>query len=121
MANGAVARLLPGSTPTNDTPIEILIGQITAATAGLLAQAGQEFNSGGCRPSTKLDMADLVAQLYALREATTGEIGDFMEVARVQGVQTLRQHCQPSSDALIVELVDDVIGMLNHVVRTMAN
>ena len=104
--------------PSISTELEILIGQVTAAAVGELAAAVQEFNNGGARPSANA-AADWVAQLVMLRAATVGEVADFEATARVQALQMLRQRCRAEvSTALLAGLIDDVLRLVDRVVRT---
>jgi hypothetical protein len=51
----------------------------------------------GLRSETKRNAGELVARLYELRAATlaTGELSaEFEVIARAQGIQALRQHCE---------------------------
>ena len=78
------------STPTE---IELLVGQVTAAAVGALAQAVEHWRrtgDAGAGSDTRLAAGDWVAQLVMLRAATVGEIVDFESVARTHALRLLQ-------------------------------
>jgi hypothetical protein len=109
--------LQPPSTPA---ALEILIGRLTAGAVAELAQAVRDWQrDGDARSSAKLAAGDGIARLVLLKQATAGEIADFEATARVQALQMLRQRCGANvSDALLAGLIDDVLRLVDRVVRT---
>ena len=80
----------PAAPAPASEPIEHLIGEATAAAACALAQAFLEFQNGGLTPKTRAAGGDRIAELFALRQSTLGEI-NFEEVAREHGARALRK------------------------------
>jgi hypothetical protein len=118
MPHGDAARL-PVTLPSIPAELEILVGQVTAAAVGALAAAVQEFKNGGAEPGTKLAMGDRIAELVMLKQATAGEIIDFESTARTYGLQLLQKHCSGNvSASLLATLVDDVLRLVDKVIRT---
>jgi hypothetical protein len=105
--------------PTTPAEIEILIARVLAVAAGELANAVHRYKPGaGAGPGANA-VADWVAQLVLLRQATAGEVPDFEATARVQALQMLRQHCGAEvSDALLASLIDDVLRIVAKVCAT---
>ena len=108
-----------------------LIGEIVAAAVAVIAVGLDERSNGGLRPRTKLAGGDLIAQLYTLRQACTGEL-DFDATARECGKRALaaryvelkRELCEPYTkltDAVLDELVSWPLDILGQVVRSQLN
>jgi hypothetical protein len=101
--------------------LERRIGELTAATASLLAQGLGEMQHGRLRPNTKLAGSELVAELHTLRQYMAGH-WDFDTIARTHGAQVLREFCGSDiSTATIEELVEGVIDILARVARALSN
>jgi hypothetical protein len=107
--------------PSTPAEIETLIGQVTAAAVGELAHAVQEWHRAGAgcaRPGANA-VADRVAQLVLLKQATAGEIADFESTAHTQALRLLRQCCGADvSDKLLASLIDDLLRLADRVART---
>src|SRR5262245_28102428 len=80
--------------PPLPSDIEVRIGQLTAAVAGMIAAGLQDQRNGGLRPDTKRAAAEAITQLILLRRDVAGEVDDFELVARREGYQALRQFCE---------------------------
>jgi len=65
-----------------------LIGEVVAAAVAVIAVGLDERSNGGLRLKTKLTGGDLIAQLYALRQACAGEL-DFDATAREYGKRAI--------------------------------
>jgi hypothetical protein len=105
--------LAPPPPPSN---VENLIGQLTATAAAAVAVALEEYRLTGVRDGK--EGGAWIAQLYELRQATLGEIDDFMMVARTRGRQVLRDtYSSNVSDATIDLLVDTVLQVLGRVIK----
>jgi hypothetical protein len=92
---------------------------VTAAAVGELAAAVQEFNNGGAQADTTAAVADWVAQLVMLKQATVGEVSDFDTAARLHGLRLLQAHCgAAASEELLVGLIDDVLRIVARVCAT---
>src|SRR5262245_29460221 len=109
-----------------------LIGELVAAAVAVIAVGLDERASGGLRPKTKLTGADLITQLYALRQACAGEL-DFDAVAREYGKRAIAaryaalKRSLPDvpqaelTDAMLNELVSWPLDILAGVVRSQLN
>jgi len=75
--------------PKPSSSIEQIIGETIAMAACAVARGVGDLQDGGLALKTKLVGADLIAQLYALRQECAGAI-DFEVVARIYGKQVLR-------------------------------
>jgi hypothetical protein len=85
--------VISATPPPVSSDIEVRIGQLTGAVAGMVAAGLQDQQNGGLRPDTKLAAAEVLTQLILLRRATAGEVDDFELIARVQGFRTVRRLC----------------------------
>jgi hypothetical protein len=100
--------------------IEVLIGTVVAAAAIALLRALYEWENG-LTPAARTAGGDLVAQLWELRQSTLGEI-DFEQVARIYGTQALKKRCNGDYSATAGNiLINNVLEILDKVVRTQLN
>ena len=109
--------------PSNSLPppaMERVIGEVVAAAARAIVRALMEYQNGGARPATTRHGGDLIAQLYALRQATIEQL-DFDAMARTYGKRVLREHYADVSDAALDELVSWPLDILAKVVRSQMN
>jgi hypothetical protein len=108
--------------PATPAEIEILIGRLTAmAVAGLAAAVRywQRDGDAGAGSDTRLAAGNGIAQLVMLREAVAGEIPDFEATARTHGLRLLQARCGDNVSAdLLASLIDDVLRLVDRVVRT---
>ena len=111
--------------------IERVIGEVVAAAARAIVRALMEYQNGGAQPATTRHGGDLIAQLYALRQACAGEL-DFDAVARSQGKRALRERyarlkhapgrpVTELTDAMLDEMVAWPLNILGQVVRSQMN
>jgi hypothetical protein len=96
MVNGLAVKLpVELEPPSNsapkpdEAPIELAIGQAMAAAACTIAAALEEYRNGGLQPATRTASGEKIAKLFALQQATLGEI-DFPAVARAEAKHILR-------------------------------
>jgi hypothetical protein len=93
-----------------------MIGELVATAAGAVAVALENYRSTGVRDGK--EGGEWIAQLFELRQATLGEVDDFLAVARNHGRLVFREHCPNNvSDATIDLLVDAVLQVLGRVIK----
>jgi hypothetical protein len=126
--------------PSTAAPVHtlaLLIGEIIAAAASVIALALDERANGGLRPRTKTCGGDLIAQLYALRSAwlSQAEPGwlNFDATAREYGKRAIAARYAAAkrelpdapqaepTDAMLDELVSWPLDILEQVVRSQLN
>jgi hypothetical protein len=109
-----------------------LIGEVVAAAVAVIAVGLDERGNGGLRPKTKLTGADLITQLFALRQACAGEL-DFDVTAREYGKRAVAARYTAAkrelpdapqgelTDVMLDELVSWPLDILAGVVRATVN
>jgi hypothetical protein len=109
-----------------------LIGEVVAAAVAVIAVGLDERSNGGLRLKTKLTGGDLIAQLYALRQACAGEL-DFDATAREYGKRAIAAHYAAAkrelpnapqgelTDVMLDEMVTWPLDILAGVVRSQLN
>jgi hypothetical protein len=101
-----------------DAGIEDLIGEVLVAFADASLQAVYEYSGGRISPATREKGGELVATLYAQRQAL-GE-HKFAEAMRQQGRLRLRRHGVNLSEADVDEVVNMIAGIVDRVAATNA-
>lgn len=108
---------------------EHAVGEVAALAACAIALALSERGNGGLRPLTKSHGAELIAQLYALRQARPDI---FDAVVRREGKRALHARyaqlkgklnggCPPFSDEMAVELIEWPLAALRQITAAEAN
>ena len=98
--------------------LERYIGLQVAGAAAAVALALGEFEDGGLTSETKMAGADLIAELFRVRQFSLG-YWDFDKIAREQGVTALRE-ANEMTLATAEKLVDATLNVLAKVTRAQA-
>jgi hypothetical protein len=131
MVNGSIALKLVKSPSTPEPPApsgrELEIGIAVADAATILAAAMLEFEgSGRMRGATHSEGAERIARVARLELGMRGEIDNFAEIARREGVRRLqkilaaepdfqRRHRAAAGDVALREIVDEVLHISGQV------
>ena len=135
MSNGTAALQLVAPDPPSTPPaapegsrIEIEIGTATADAAVVLSAAMLQFHANGrMTPETKEAGAEKIARLAQLELDTLGEINNFSEIARKEGLRQLRKfldadpdfrqrHGGRAGDVTLTGIIDGVLEITSKVV-----
>jgi len=129
MVNGSIALRLVES-PSTESPRserELEIGSAVADAATILAGAMLEFEGNGrMRGATHAEGAERIARVARLELGMRGEIDNFAEVARREGLRRLRtvlaadpdlrrRHGAAAGDVALREIVDGVLQISGRV------
>ena len=130
MVNGSIALRLVESPSTPEPPApserELEIGSAVADAATILAAAMLEFEGNGrMRGVTHSEGAERIARLARLELGMRGEIDNFAEIARREGLRRLRtvlaadpdlqRHGAAAGDVALREIVDGVLQISGRV------
>ena len=100
------------------TPIESLVGRITAAAACTILEATDEFGDRGLSPATKDQIKERFWTLYRVRQLLV-PTWDFDQIARGQGVAALR--AADVAPALAEIAVEETLRVLQLTIRDTLN
>jgi len=109
-------------------PLDCIIGEVVALAAIAIGQALAERGNGGLTSRTKQQGSDLLAQLYALKQACPS----FDAIARGHGKRALCERyaqlkgklnggCPPFTEAMAGEMVEWPLAALNRIIAAEAN
>jgi hypothetical protein len=131
MVNGSIALKLVESPSTPESPApserELEIGSAVADAATILAAAMLEFEGDGrMRGATHSEGAERIARVARLELGMRGEIDNFAEIARREGLRRLqtvlaanpdfqRRHGAAAGDVALREIVDGVLQISGRV------
>ena len=127
--NHATVTLAHTPSTASDLSIECLIGEVTALASCAIACALYEKSNGGLTLRTKSQGADLIAQLYSLRQACPDT---FYTIARREGKRALAaRYAQakakfnggspPFSEEIATEMISWPLNALADIVRAEMN
>jgi hypothetical protein len=111
-----------------ELPLDCVIGEVVALAAIAIGQALAERGNGGLTPRTKQQGADLIAQLYALRQACPS----FDAIARGHGMRALCERyaqlkgklnggCPPFTEEMAEEIVSWPLDTLYRMIAAEMN
>jgi hypothetical protein len=127
--NHAIVSFESAPSTASDLSIECLIGEVVAVASIVIAVALDERRNGGLTGRTKLQGADLIAQLYTLRQTCPDT---FDVIARREGKRALHARyaqakgkmngsCPPFSEAIADTMVNWPLNALADIIRAEMN
>jgi hypothetical protein len=127
--NHATVTLTPAPSTASDLSIENLIGEVVAVASIVITVALDEKINGGLTGRTKSQGADLIAQLYSLRQACPD---NFDAIARAEGRRALAARyaqakgkmngsCPPFTEAIADTMVNWPLNALADIIRAEMN
>jgi hypothetical protein len=126
--NHASSTLASSATVEVEISLPVVIGEVTATAAIMIAVALDERANGGLTLKTRQRGGDLVAALYQLHQKCAGDFS-FFDVAREQGKRALHARyaqakgkfngsCPPFTEEMAEEMVSWPLDTLNRVIAT---
>jgi hypothetical protein len=118
----------PSSAIEIELPLECIVGEVVALAAIAIAVALDERRHGGLALRTKQQGADLLSQLYALRQACSS----FDAIACEHGKRALRERyaqlkgklnggCPPFTEEMAAEMVSWPLDALHKITAAELN
>ena len=99
--------------------LELHLGAVVGAIAGVIGDGVEEIRDGGLRPETKCRSAEFLCELVRLREYMIVNFPDFDDLARRRGIEVLVACNTPPETANF--LVDSALELLTKLVHQQAN